>query len=219
MFNRFILDITGLAFLLSNQFSFSPSFDAVLQIPLQEPVMRRELGSNMYSPVAYFLGRFTSHLLQILVIPCTMVPIMFWVIGIDDSWENFGWVFLIATLSSFVSCAQGFFFGLAISNQEQCQMANMAACALFASCNGCFVNQTDANFFVRAIIAISPARLTCEAFFYSVTLQIFPIKYGDVRFDRETLINNRGFNYGREMCIYGLVAWFMFWVLITLVVA
>lgn len=62
-YRRYLTDITGLAFLFANQFTISSSFDAVMQVPLQEPVMKRELASNMYTASAYFLGRYFSHLI------------------------------------------------------------------------------------------------------------------------------------------------------------
>lgn len=57
----YVMNIRGLAFMLSNQLSISASQNAILQVPLQAPVMKRELANKMYSPSAYFLGRFISN--------------------------------------------------------------------------------------------------------------------------------------------------------------
>lgn len=215
---RFVLDLTGIAFLFSNQFSISSSFDAVMQVPLQTPVMKRELASNMYSPLAYYLGRFLSHLAQIMLIPVTMVPIMFWAIGIDTSFDSFCWVFGIATASGFVFCAQGFFWGLLISDEEQVQQANVFCVMLFVTTNGCLVNLRQANWFIKALGAISPARLSCEAFFRTMSVQIYPVKFFRIEADRQAILDDRGFNYGRGGCAFGLVVWLLVWVLATVAV-
>ena len=49
--------------MLSNQMSTSSAIATVLQVPMQAPVMKRELANKMYSPSAYFFGRFLSNCL------------------------------------------------------------------------------------------------------------------------------------------------------------
>lgn len=62
-FQTYIMNIRGLAFMLSNQLGISASMNAILQVPLQAPVMERELANKMYSPSAYYNGRFYSNLI------------------------------------------------------------------------------------------------------------------------------------------------------------
>lgn len=106
-----------------------------------------------------------------------MVPMMFWAVGIDTSFENFVWVFAIATLSGFVYCAQGFFWGLLIKDEDQVQQANIFTVMIFLCTNGSLVNLKDANWLVRSIGVISPARLANEAFFRSMIFGIYPVDY------------------------------------------
>lgn len=49
--------------MVSNQLSISASINVIIQVPLQAPVMKRELANKMYSPTAYYLGRFISNLI------------------------------------------------------------------------------------------------------------------------------------------------------------
>ena len=77
-----------------------------------------------------------------------MVPMMFWAIGVDTSFENFAWVFGLATASGFAFCAQGFFWGMLIENEEQCQNLNAFVVMVFLCTNGCMINITSGNFIV-----------------------------------------------------------------------
>jgi len=54
-------------------------------MPLQAPVMRRELANKMYSPTAYFLARYTSNMLLQILYPAIMIISLFWAVGIDTS--------------------------------------------------------------------------------------------------------------------------------------
>ena len=102
--------------------------------------MKRELASNMYTASAYFLGRYFSHLIQIMIIPFSMMTIMFWAIGIDESWDNCFWVFALAFAAGFCFCAQGFFWGLLITDENRVQQANVFMIMCWIASNGCLVN-------------------------------------------------------------------------------
>lgn len=96
---------------------FCASNDSIMQIPLQVPVLTRELANKMYSPSAYFLGRFASQLLVQSFVPIMMILIIFWALSIDTSAENFGWTLLFAWVSNMTFNAQGYFIGLAVNDE------------------------------------------------------------------------------------------------------
>lgn len=50
----------GFSFLMSNNLFFTSVSVVVLQMPLQVPVFKRELMSNMYGPTIYFLARWLT---------------------------------------------------------------------------------------------------------------------------------------------------------------
>ena len=89
-----------------------------MQIPLQVPVLTRELANKMYSPTAYFMGRFASQLMIQSFVPLMMMLIIFWAIDIETSAENFGWTLLFATISNYTFNAQGYFVGLAVNDEN-----------------------------------------------------------------------------------------------------
>lgn len=148
-----------------------------------------------------------------------MVPMMFWAVGIDTSFENFIWIFIIAALSGFVYCAQGFFWGLLIKDEDQVQQANIFTVMIFLCTNGSLVNLKDANLLVRAIGVISPARLSNEAFFRSMIFGIYPIDYAGIVTSQEKILEQKDYNYSRLICIAGLGGWLLFWIIATLIVA
>lgn len=90
--------------MIANQLSISASINVILQVPLQAPVMKRELANKMYSPTAYFLGRYLSTLVIQLLYPLIMLTLLFWLIGIDTSFENLLWMICYGVLSNYAFC-------------------------------------------------------------------------------------------------------------------
>ena len=80
------------------------------------------IGDDEYAQVALKAMMMATRMLTMMMmmpmmIPITMVPLMFWFLGIVTDFENFCWVFGIATLSCFAFCGQGFFWGLLIEDE------------------------------------------------------------------------------------------------------
>lgn len=57
---NYFSSVLGTAFLWSSNITIMAAFGSVLQIPLQVPVMTRELSNKMYHPLAYLYGRLLS---------------------------------------------------------------------------------------------------------------------------------------------------------------
>jgi len=51
--------------------------------------MKRELANKMYTPTAYFFGRFISNILIQVAMPVVLVLIMFWGLDIQETGDNF----------------------------------------------------------------------------------------------------------------------------------
>jgi hypothetical protein len=66
--------------------------------------MKRELANKMYSPTAYFLGRFLSNMIIQIFYPMIMILILFWNIGIDTSRDNFLWLCAFGLMGNFIYC-------------------------------------------------------------------------------------------------------------------
>ena len=166
------MNIRGLAFMLSNQLGISASMNAILQVPLQAPVMRRELANKMYSPSTYYLGRFTSNLVLQFLYPVIMLMSIFWFIDIDTDIVNFLYIMAFGLMGNFVFCGQGFFWGIAVTNEDQVKLINQINVMIFIMCNGALTNLTTSNWFVTFLSNVSPARFNCEGFFRALTRQI-----------------------------------------------
>lgn len=90
--------------MISNQLSMSASVNVIIQVPLQAPVMKRELNSKMYSPTSYFLGRFLSNVVISLLYPVLLISVIYGSVGIDTSLDNILWFYAFGCLSNFVFC-------------------------------------------------------------------------------------------------------------------
>lgn len=171
-YQTYVANIRGLAFMLSNQLSISASMNAVLQVPMQAPVMRRELANKMYSPSAYYLGRFTSNLILQFLYPVIMILAVFWCIDISTDIENFIYMMSFGLLGNFVFCGQGFFWGIAVTDEDRVKLVNQFNVIIFIMCNGALTNLTTANWLISFLSKVSPGRFNCEGFFRALTKQI-----------------------------------------------
>ena len=70
-------------------------------MPLQEPVYKRERANRMYTPFAYYFGRFTSHAFIQSFYPFLITMITVYGLGIDTSPENVGRLLASALLLNF----------------------------------------------------------------------------------------------------------------------
>ena len=158
--------------MISNQLSISASINVIMQMPLQSPVMCRELANKMYSPSAYFLGRFFSNLLIQFMYPAIMILVLFWLIDIDTDANNFLWFSAFGCLSNFIFCGQGYFLGILVLDESNVKIVNFMVIMFWISCNGVLANLTTANWFIKALGKISPMRFTCEGFVRTIIKQI-----------------------------------------------
>ena len=74
--------------------------------------MKRELANKMYTPSAYFLGRFLSNLILQMIYPFIMVIMLFWAMGIQNTSKQFILMSAFAATGNAVFCAQGYFLGI-----------------------------------------------------------------------------------------------------------
>ena len=116
--NQYFQNLSGLSFILSNTLSISASVNVILQVPLQAPVMKRELANKMYSPTAYYLGRFLSQVFVSLLYPLIVILICFWLTGIDTSSKNFWDFILLAFAANSTFTGQGYFCGILVNDEN-----------------------------------------------------------------------------------------------------
>mmetsp|Transcript_416 Transcript_416/g.834 ORF Transcript_416/g.834 Transcript_416/m.834 type:complete len:133 (+) Transcript_416:1676-2074(+) len=131
--------------------------------------MRRELASKMYTPTAYFLGRFISNMLIQLVYPLIMVLLVFWGLGIDTSQKNFWEIILFSFLGNFVFCAQGYTIGTLVDDEDACKIVNLLIVMVLLGTGGAIANIKDANWLITFLSKVSPSRMHCEALIRSLS--------------------------------------------------
>lgn len=163
--------------MLSNTMSTSAAISTVMQVPIQAPVMKKELANKMYSPSAYFLGRFISNCLFQIIHPTIATLVMFFHLGIEDSWDNFFIFLSISYLSNFVFAGLGYFIGICVTNHYTALACYAFSLVFFLCTNGTLTNlNAPPNWFVEFLTGISPCRFSCESFFIIITKHI-PTKY------------------------------------------
>ena len=115
---RFVGNLLGLAFMMTNNLSFSSSSGVILQMPLQVPVFRREKANKMYTSTTYYFARFISNALLQLFYPISTVLILFWGLSIDNSFENISLFVVYAVTLNLVMISQGYFCGTLSDDKE-----------------------------------------------------------------------------------------------------
>eukprot|EP00355_Strombidium_rassoulzadegani_P000908 CAMPEP_0168615028 /NCGR_PEP_ID=MMETSP0449_2-20121227/4289_1 /TAXON_ID=1082188 /ORGANISM="Strombidium rassoulzadegani, Strain ras09" /LENGTH=148 /DNA_ID=CAMNT_0008655747 /DNA_START=672 /DNA_END=1118 /DNA_ORIENTATION=+ len=148
--------MVGLAFLLSNNISFSTSSGVILQMPLQVPVFKRELANNMYTPTTYFWGRFCSNVLIQLFYPISAILVVFWGLSIDTSFENIALFVAYAVAMNIGMCAQGYFCGVVSDSEQIAQQTNTFIILLSMLTSGGLGNANAFPSYIKFVSYISP---------------------------------------------------------------
>ena len=134
--------------------------------------MKRELANKMYSPTAYFLGRFASNMIIQIAYPLIMIFILFWNLGIDTSQDNLLWLLAFGLMGNFIYCGQGYFIGIVVSDPASAKLANLMVIMVMFCTNGVLCNMDSASGFITFISAYSPSRYNCEGFFRRMIVQV-----------------------------------------------
>jgi len=146
--------------------------NVILQIPLQAPVIRRELANKMYSPTSAFIGRYLSTMCIQIIYPIILLLILFWLIGIDTSLENMFYLFSFGILGNFTFCGQGYFMGIVVPNDDAVKAFNGLTTMFWTMSNGVLSNLNEGNWFILFLRKISPLRYINEGIFRRMTNQI-----------------------------------------------
>ena len=115
-----------------------------------------------------------------------MILCLFWLIGIETSSENFLVLNAFGLLGNFVFCGMGFFWGLAVPDENNVKLCNLLTVMVFIATNGAVANLDIANWFIKFLSRISPSRYNNEGFFRCLTNQIPDL---NVNIDGPTPVN------------------------------
>lgn len=141
-------------------------------MPLQVPVYKRERANAMYTPAAYYWGRFLSALILQLAYPLIFVLCVFFGLGIDESLANFLDMFFVACLLTFTMSAQGWFCGSLSDNEQVAQQTNTFIILIFMLTSGGLGSAASFPAFIKWVSYISPQRYACQGFFYRLIKQV-----------------------------------------------
>lgn len=149
------------------------AFGAVLQIPLQVPVMTRELSNKMYHPLAYLFGRLLSQLMIQLIPPLLMFSCTFWAVRIDYDIKNLAWLVAFSIVGDQVWTVMGFWIGLTINDEgDGAKIILVFVCMVLMAVNGGMINPKNANWFIKNLSRATPGRYVMEGYFRCMTYGI-----------------------------------------------
>jgi hypothetical protein len=114
----FVVNLQGLATMMCTLIFIAGCMNVILQLPLQQGVMKREFANKMYTPTAYYLGRFSSNLIIQVVYPAILVAALFWGIGIETTAANFLRLLSAGCLSIAYMTAQGYLEAILVPDTD-----------------------------------------------------------------------------------------------------
>lgn len=211
--------VLGTAFLWSSNITVMAAFGSVLQIPLQVPVMTRELSNKMYHPLAYLYGRLLSQYIIQIIPPTIMFACLFWSTGMDRSWYNLAWVFLFGWAGDLVWTTMGFFIGLTISDEGDAAKIVLVFCNIvFLSVNGAILNPEKSNEWVKFLSSFTPGKFVTEGFFRCLTenVEYYPKKIPgmiDLSDDQAKILDTTGYHNENAKSLALLYVWLGVWIL------
>mmetsp|Transcript_9995 Transcript_9995/g.15126 ORF Transcript_9995/g.15126 Transcript_9995/m.15126 type:complete len:279 (-) Transcript_9995:40-876(-) len=217
-YNEFLNNIRGISLNLSNQLAMSGSVSTVFSVPLLIPSLKRELASKMYSPSAYFLGRYFSNILMQCFYPIIMVTIVYFGLDLNMSVASYLTMMGYSFIGNWVFCGQGYFIGIATGDAAISNTINTTLYLILFPSTGVMVNLKTANWFVKGMALLSPLRYVNEGFFRLMSRQVPDLVTEDLTTSRDIVLDNMGYNLGDFWCVVGLVSWMVLWIILSLVV-
>lgn len=106
----------GVIFILVSENAFFPMYATLALIPQELPLLRREYRAGMYPIYLYYIARIFSLIPGLIIEPLLFTAILYWLAGLRDNIETFGFTLLVLLLTINVSTACGCFFSTAFES-------------------------------------------------------------------------------------------------------
>uniref|UniRef100_A0A7S3CMS2 ABC-2 type transporter transmembrane domain-containing protein n=1 Tax=Strombidium rassoulzadegani TaxID=1082188 RepID=A0A7S3CMS2_9SPIT len=198
----------------------SASFNVVFQVPLQVPVLKRELASKMYTPSSYYIGRFISNLLIQIFYPLIMVTVIYLGLGLDLDVQTYCLLLSIAIMGNWVFCGQGYFLGTVLT-ESSAKAFNMTLFLFLFPTTGIMTNIKDSGLIMKIISYVSPLRYVNEAF-YTVFLRslgedkVYP-NCPNLNMSQAKILDQMGYDLGIGYCFLAMAGFLAIWMTASLV--
>ncbi|XP_033315643.1 protein scarlet [Bombus bifarius] len=106
----------GVIFILVSENAFFPMYATLALIPQELPLLQREYRAGMYPVYLYYAARILSLIPGLIIEPLLFATIIYWLAGLRDNVETFGFTLLVLLLTINVSTACGCFFSTAFES-------------------------------------------------------------------------------------------------------
>ena len=198
--------------MMTNSISFGASNSVLLQMPMQEPVYKRERANQMYTPFSYYFGRFISHLILQSFYPFVYVSITVFTLSIEPTLEIVGRIYAVAFMLNIVMAAQGWACS-SISGEPMIGSAvNLIVIMLFMLTSGGLGSAAAFPIWIEWLTHVSPMRYGVEGFFRCLISNV-PEANGQ----RDRVVSQMGYDLlpgGEDRILWVLLADFVVFCLI-----
>jgi ABC-type multidrug transport system ATPase subunit len=145
---RDVQNRTGVLFFVMINQMMNSLFSGLLLFIDEKPVYLRERSARAYHVSSYFLGKITSELPQ-LIYPIIFGIIVYWMTGLNDSFDNFLVFLLILLVGSYCALSFGEFISASVPTFHIAQVLGQVAMIICLLFSGFFVNvDTIPNYFI-----------------------------------------------------------------------
>ena len=176
-------------------------------MPLQEPVLKRELANKMYHPTSYYLGRFISNQIFQVGYPVILILTLFFFLGIENSFKNFTLMMSYGLLSNWIFACQGYLLGTLIPEPDAVNTVNVIFIILMLMTNGIISNLKTTNIIIKVLSFLTPARFITEGLYRRVVGNVPDLNAVGLDISKDTILNDMAFTYGDSGCLKILGIW------------
>jgi len=132
-------------------------------LPVERPIFLRETGSGMYSPLEYVNIKFIATLPLFTFATLHWNIILFWIVDIDHSIENFWWFISTIYVLTFVSISMGTMIGCITKDVETTMLSIPMVSLPLVTFGGYYSNINNMTWALRWLAYCSPIRYAFEA--------------------------------------------------------
>lgn len=158
------MTLTGLLFFLSITGFMSSLSPVAIVFPKERVVFLKEEGARLYGTGLFYLSRTIVELPFLVLIPLLMAVILYWMVGLYNTAEQFFIFYFIFFLVSFAGNSLGLLLGCAVSDAKLITVLMPVVILPFVLFSGFYKNRQDLPVWLFWIEYISPIKYSFISF-------------------------------------------------------
>ncbi|KAL4474977.1 hypothetical protein ABPG74_001673 [Tetrahymena malaccensis] len=154
----------GFLFFLASGAFMEAMNPCALTIPLERQVFLREENSKLYKIIPYFFGKLFVDLVSDFIIPIIFSSIVYWMVGLRESFEAFLFFTLVLIMLQFNGIAAGYFEGCLFKDPDTAFAVAQLVTVPFLPFSGYYKNSADLASWISWFQYLSPYTYAYQAF-------------------------------------------------------